>query len=70
MLFSNKRKLGTINIPSIRINELPVSASVWQHGSKNMFRNIYSMKNHELVNNPATTEDREKIDKGLQSLES
>jgi hypothetical protein len=34
-----------------------------------MFRNFYLVKNHKIVNNSATTEAREKISKGLESLE-
>jgi hypothetical protein len=46
---------------SIRINQLPVSASRWQH----LFCKFFLVTNHKTANNLATT--REKISTDLET---
>jgi hypothetical protein len=52
----------------IRGYQLPVSAARWPAMVPDMFCNFYLVKIHEMANNSATTEAREKISTFLESL--
>ncbi len=53
----------------IRISQLPVSATRWQHRS-HMFCNFYLAKNHKIANNSTSTEAEKKISADLKSIKS
>jgi len=53
-------------IPLVGINQLPVSATRWQHGSQFCFAS-YLVKIHKGANNSTSTEAREKISTYLES---
>jgi hypothetical protein len=44
----------------IRINQLPVFAAKWQHGTQTCFATFIRQKNHEVANNKTNSEAREK----------
>jgi hypothetical protein len=54
-------------LASIRINQLPVPVTTWQHGAPDMFCDFYLVKNHTIVNNSTTIKPRENISKDLDS---
>ncbi len=56
-------------VHGMRGNQLPVSAGQVAALVLNTFCNFYSVKNHKIANNSATTEAREKISIYLESLE-
>jgi hypothetical protein len=49
--------------------QLPASAARWQQLIPDMFVNFYLVKNHQIANNSAAFEAREKISTYLKSLE-
>ncbi len=51
------------------INQLPVSADRWQHGSQMCSANFYIVKNHKIANNTTTAKVRKNIRKDLESSE-
>jgi hypothetical protein len=54
-------------IDPIRVNQLPVSVTRWQHGSQICFV-TYLVKNHKIANNSTATKAGEKISTDLESL--
>jgi hypothetical protein len=58
-----------VSVITIRINQVPVSATRWQHGSQTCFATFIIMKNDKINNNSKTPEAREKIKTDLESLE-
>jgi hypothetical protein len=55
---------------SMRGNQVPVSATRWQHGSQICFTTFYLLKsNKKNAENSTTTKAREKINTDLESSE-
>jgi hypothetical protein len=54
-------------LASIRINQLPVPVTTWQHGAPDMFCDFYLVKNHTISNNSTTTKARENISTDFES---
>ncbi len=51
----------------MRINQLPVYATRWQHGSQICFATF--IDKNKIANNSTTTKAREKVSTDLESLE-
>ncbi len=58
-----------LNLLSMRANQLPSSATRWQHGSQICFGIFCLVKNHKIDNNSTTTTAKDKIRTDLESLE-
>jgi len=56
------------NFFCIRLNQLPVSVSWWQHGCQICFENVYVEKNHKISNNATTTKAREEISTEIEAV--
>ena len=52
----------------MRENQLPVSATVWQHGTQICFATFVLRNITKLAKNSTTTKAREKISTDLESL--
>ncbi len=50
---------GPLFDPTIKINQMPFSVTVWQHRA-GYFTKLYLVKKHKVVNNTASTETKEK----------